>query len=176
MSGVTQQPGDSINFVALNSLSANVFLLSQGLTSDDLVDVMTQLECTALVCYLDEDEENRKRSVDAVAKLFELSSTDTASPLLKVVVLIGVREKWVSPTDCVHSFDNLLHHGGSLDLITLQEQQIKVQFDDPAMAIRISGSTGEPKPCQFTNQAPGADLGEGPDGPPLFGGILVRDL
>ena len=114
---------------------------------------MTQVQCTALVCYLDEDEELRKPSVDAVAKLVKLSSTDTASPLLKLVVTIGAREKWGFSTDCVHSFDDLLRHGGSLNPVTLREQQKKVQFDDPAMAICTSGSTGDPKVWQFTNQA-----------------------
>ena len=69
------------------------------------------------------------------------------------MVSIGAREKWGFSTDCVHSFDDLLHYGRSLDPVTLQEQQKKVQFDDPAMVIRTSGSTGEPKACQFTNQA-----------------------
>ena len=142
----------AVSFMALNSLGANIIFLPQALTSDDLVDAMTQLECTALVCYLDEDEEKRKPTVDAVAKLLKLSSTDTASPLLKVVVSIGAREKWAI-TECVHSFDDLLHHGGYLDLVTLREEQKKVQFDDPAMVICTSGSTGEPKACQFTNQA-----------------------
>lgn len=143
----------AVSFMALNSLGANAILLPQGLASDHLVDAMTQLNCAGLVCYLDDDEEKRKPSVDAVLKLLKCSLSDTTSPLLKVVVAIGAREKWALSTGCIHSFDDLLHHGGSLDLVMLQEQQKKVQFDDPAMAICTSGSTGGLKACQFTNQA-----------------------
>ena len=57
----------AVSFTALDGLGANVVLLPQGLTSDDLVDSMTQVQCSALVCYLDEDEKLRKPSVDAVA-------------------------------------------------------------------------------------------------------------
>ena len=141
----------AVSFMALNRIGANVVVIPQGGTAEYIKGVLVQLKCVGLLCYVNEDETKRKALMDAIhdMKKTGLIGGDGES-VMKCMVTLGAQVKWEAPTGLVHQYEELLSSKQPKDMNSLEQ---KVQFDDPALLLLTSGSTGCPKACQFTNQS-----------------------
>ena len=144
----------AVSFMALNRIGANVVVIPQGGSAEYIKGVLVQLKCVGLLCYVNEDETKRKALMDAIhdMKKTGLIGGDGES-VMKCLVTLGAQVKWEALMGLVHQYEELLSSQQPKDMNWLEKTEQKVQFDDPAVVMLSSGSTGIPKACQFTNQS-----------------------
>ena len=141
-----------ISTMALLRIGANVINIIQGCTSDDILEILTALKCTALICLVDDDPIKSKPLSVAIHDAFTVHKPNGDLPAFKEVVTIGSPVECDSSRDHIHTYTKLLSSGHTLEKTNLSEVEKRVQFDDDALLLLTSGSTGVPKAVQFTHQ------------------------
>ena len=141
-----------ISTMALLRIGANVINIIQGCTSDDILEILTALKCTALICLVDDDPIKSKPLSVAIHDAFTVHKPNGDLPAFKEVVTIGSPVECDSSRDHIHTYTKLLSSGHTLEKTNLSEVEKRVQFDDDALLLLTSGSTGVPKAVQYTHQ------------------------
>ena len=103
---------------------------------------------------MDKNEAKRKALMDAIHDMKKTGLIGGDGEfVMKCMVTLGAQVKWEAPTGLVHQYEELLSSKQPKDMNLLEKTEQSIQFDNPAVVLLTSGSTGVPKACQFTNQS-----------------------
>lgn len=139
----------AVSFMALNRLGANVVAVPLAESPGFIADVLSNLRCAGLICHLNPDQKKRKLLLDVIYKAKENSGKHS---FIKHLVTVGGSIQWDDP-GVAYQYEDLIASKFPTDLKLLQQNENKVQFDDPSVMLLTSGTTGRPKWIQHTNQS-----------------------
>jgi fatty-acyl-CoA synthase len=126
-----------VNYVALLRLGVNVILVPvYGRPDDEVFVHLKRLKCNGYIIH-----ENSVKSFNIRDVLTDLEQ----------VVLIDKERAGISEGE--YNYRDLLETGRDLGVDEVLKRQEQVQFDDPALVVFTSGSTGVPKAVQYTHHA-----------------------
>ena len=141
-----------ISMMACLRIGANVINIVQGLSSDDIAEILTALKCNALICFVDEDPTISKVASIAIHDIFTIHKPKEHLPHFREVITIGSLVECERSRDHIHLYSELLSTGHTLEKENLTKSEKEVQFDDDAFLLLTSGSDGVPKAVQYTHQ------------------------
>ena len=141
-----------ISMMACLRIGANVINIVQGLSSDDIAEILTALKCNALICFVDEDPTISKVASIAIHDIFTIHKPKEHLPHFREVITIGSLVECERSRDHIHLYSELLSTGHTLEKENLTKSEKNVQFDDDAILLLTSGSTGKHKAVQYTHQ------------------------